>query len=111
MTRFAFALLLVGAPADSAAAQDDDEAPAGDVPACLDVAAIVRFGAAGYDHWVRLDNGCARAARCAVSTNVNPEPQTVEVAAGEREEVLTFRGSPARTFEPRVVCELRGSSR
>jgi hypothetical protein len=77
-----------------------------DVPQCIEVEAIVRYGGAAYNHWVRIDNGCAQRAVCRVATDVNPDPQTVEVAAGDRTEVLTFRGSPARTFEPRVSCDL-----
>ena len=75
-----------------------------EVPDCVEVEAVPRWGASAYDHWVRIQNRCERAVRCEVATNVNPEAQTVTVAAGDTEEVLTWRGSPARTFTPRVRC-------
>lgn len=75
-----------------------------DVPDCVEVQAIARWAAAGYNHIVRIDNGCESRIRCQVATNVNPEPTTVEVAAGQTTDVLTFRDSPASTFEPRVSC-------
>ena len=75
-----------------------------DVPDCVEVQAIARWAAAGYNHIVHIDNRCERRVRCSVATNVNPEPTTVEVAAGQSADVLTFRDSPASTFEPRVSC-------
>lgn len=78
----------------------------GSLPDCVRVEAIARWGADAYNHFVRVDNRCDRRARCRVATNVNPEVQTVEVAAGQSVEVITFRGSPASEFTPRVTCEL-----
>jgi hypothetical protein len=60
----------------------------------------------GYDHVVTLFNGCDAPAVCTVTTNVNPDPIGVQVAPGKEAEVLTFRGSPARSFEARVRCAL-----
>jgi hypothetical protein len=98
--RIAALLLFAGlSVAGIAAAQND-------VPDCIDVRAIVRWRAGGYDHWVRVENGCEQRATCQVATDVNPEPQTVEIEPGAHTEVLTWRGSPARTFQPRVSCEL-----
>lgn len=78
----------------------------GSLPECVRVEAIVRWGADAYNHFVRLENGCDRRARCRVATDVSPEVQTVEVPAGRSVEVITFRGSPASEFTPRVSCEL-----
>ena len=78
-----------------------------DTPDCVTVDAMPRWGASGYDHWVRIRNGCEHAVRCSVRTNVNPDATQVTVAAGATEEVLTWRGSPARTFTPRVSCAER----
>lgn len=63
----------------------------------------------GYDHLVHLTNGCSRAAICQVSTDVNPEPQSVSLAVGASATVLTFRGSPARTFRAKVDCAFQGA--
>lgn len=84
----------------SVAAQDAS------LPACIEVQASARWGADAYNHYVRLANGCDRRARCTVATDVNPEPQAVEVGPHASVEVLTFRGSPASVFTPNVRCEL-----
>lgn len=62
----------------------------------------------GYDHLVHLSNECSRGASCKVSTDVNPEIQNVHIASGKKASVLTFRGSPARTFQAHVECALDG---
>ncbi|MCA9609153.1 MAG: hypothetical protein KC619_26310 [Myxococcales bacterium] len=77
-----------------------------EVPDCVTVRGEARWGADAYNHVVVIQNGCERAASCQVATNVNPEAISVEVPAGQTREVLTFRGSPAREFTPRVRCEL-----
>ena len=74
-------------------------------PSCVRLEAMPRWGAGAYDHWLRVTNGCERRVRCEVSTDVNPEPVRVELAPEASQELLTFRGSPARTFTPRAVCE------
>jgi hypothetical protein len=74
---------------------------------CVRVEAVARWGADAYNHFVVLHNGCAHRVRCQVATDVNPEAQVVEVAAGQTLEVITFRGSPASAFTPRVSCERR----
>lgn len=58
----------------------------------------------GYDHLVHLTSACEMSVSCRVSTDVNPSPQTVSLAPGETTTVLTYRGSPARTFEATVSC-------
>jgi hypothetical protein len=63
---------------------------------------------AGYDHLVHLKNECSRRASCKVSTDVNPEVQNVTLAPGKSATVLTFRGSPASTFQATVACTLEG---
>jgi hypothetical protein len=59
----------------------------------------------GYDHIVHLDSSCSVQATCSVSTNVNPQTIVTEVPPGERVEVMTFMGSPAREFSARVECK------
>jgi hypothetical protein len=87
------------------AAQDDD-APPGDVPSCIEHRGEARYRGLGYDHVVVIRSTCDRAAQCRVSTNVNPQVQRVRVPSGETVEVVTYRGSPAREFTPRVACTL-----
>ena len=77
-----------------------DENPA----ACVTAHGRVIYGALGYDHYVELENTCARAFACTVSTNVNPTPIDVVVPDLGTVSVLTFRGSPAREFMPYVTC-------
>ena len=76
------------------------------VPDCVDVTQQARWGAGAYNHIVRIHNGCDRTARCRVATDVNPRETAIEVAVGATEELVTFLGSPARAFTPRVTCEL-----
>lgn len=80
-----------------------DRAPATSAP-CVAVRAEARWSAYAYDHVVHLQNACAGAHQCDVATNVNPAPQKVLVPGRSAVEVLTFRGSPARTFVPLVTC-------
>jgi hypothetical protein len=77
----------------------------GERPACVRVEASARFGAMAYDHWVHLENGCDRAVRCRVRTDVNPEVSTVALEPGARRDVATFHGSPASVFVATVDCE------
>jgi len=82
------------------------DAGAPTVPPCIRHWPEVRYRNLGYDHIVHLRNECRGRARCAVSTDVNPEPVESNLAAGEAVAVLTMRGSPAREFTPRVQCHL-----
>jgi len=74
---------------------------------CLEYRAEARYSGVGYDHLVHLSNQCEKAVSCAVSTNVNPERISVEVAAKAQQTILTWRGSPAREFKATVTCQLR----
>jgi hypothetical protein len=71
---------------------------------CIGVSAQAIYRNYGYDHIVYLTNHCEGDAVCDVSTNVNPEPSHVSLSVNATVEVLTFRGSPARTFTPKVAC-------
>jgi hypothetical protein len=70
---------------------------------CVTVKAWTRYSS-GYDHLVTLQNGCTKVADCRVSTDVNPTPIRVTLAPSASETVLTFRGSPAYTFQAKVDC-------
>jgi hypothetical protein len=80
-------------------------------PSCITSWAEVRYGNLGYDHVVHLRSRCDAFARCEVSSDRNPAKQLVSVAPGAEVEVLVFRGSPARTFVPRVLCRVRPTAR
>jgi len=71
---------------------------------CVDFWPEARFRNYAYDHLVHLLSRCDVRALCAVSSDVNPRPVDVAVLPNEHVEVLTFRGSPAREFSPRVKC-------
>lgn len=75
------------------------------VPDCVAIRTSAPYRGLGYDHIVHIHNGCDAAVQCRITTNVNPDPIDVTVAKGAREDVVTFRGSPARTFEASVHCE------
>jgi hypothetical protein len=84
-------------------AEDKSSAPS-KPGGCVDVHSDASFASVGYDHIVTLKSGCKRAMTCTVTTNVNPEPALVELAPGEEQSVVTWRGSPAREFTPNVTC-------
>jgi hypothetical protein len=58
----------------------------------------------GYDHLVHVTNACPREVQCLVRTNVNQSGVETRVRPAQTETVLTFRGSPASTFEAEVTC-------
>ena len=60
-----------------------------------------------YNHLVHLDSRCEKSAVCRVKTDVNPKEERVVLAPGEKQTVLTFRGSPAREFKAQVACAIR----
>jgi hypothetical protein len=105
----AFALLAAepAAVADYGDAGPEAAAPDAATPACIAVTTESRYVPWGYNHVVILRNGCSRNATCVVSTDVNPQPQVVDVASGATVEVTTFMGSPAYAFVARVACRLR----
>jgi len=92
--------------ASSTVARADADAGASSLPACISVATEARYVPYGYNHIVLLKNGCSKAATCSVSTDVNPQAMSVDVAARTSVEVLTFTASPAQTFQARVTCKL-----
>lgn len=76
---------------------------------CVRAWGEARYGAYGYNHLVHLANACAADADCVVSTDVNPQPMSVEVPARSEVVVNTFLESPSRVFTPRVTCTMRGT--
>ncbi|MDJ0763755.1 MAG: hypothetical protein QNJ97_12300 [Myxococcota bacterium] len=78
---------------------------AGSATDCVKWTTEARFVGVAYDHLVHLHSQCEWVAVCQVSTDVNPEGLSVALAPKEKKEVLTFRGSPARTFKAEVACQ------
>jgi hypothetical protein len=74
-------------------------------PPCVLYRAEARYGAVGYNHVVVLRNACGAAHVCTVSTDVNPTPTITTVPPHQQVEVVTFLGSPASVFVPRVDCQ------
>ncbi len=74
---------------------------------CVHASTEARYRGYGYDHLVHLASACKQVAECDVSTNINPKPQTVTVRPASKVTVITFRGSAARTFTPKITCRLR----
>lgn len=110
MTVIAIAVALVATGAVPEASADDKpdaSVPRSVLPACISVATEARYVPYGYNHVVILKSGCSKAATCSVSTNVNPQATSVEVAVRATVEVLTFTASPAQTFTANVTCTLR----
>jgi hypothetical protein len=86
--------------------QADGEGAPEKVPKCVHVRSEARYSGYGYDHLVEIDNRCTASANCTVFTDVNPQPQSVAVKAGEKQSISTFRGSPASAFKADVTCKL-----
>jgi hypothetical protein len=71
------------------------------------VLAEARWSGYAFNHLVHVVNYCAEPIDCVVSTDVNPQEQTVTVDANTDMVVNTFFGSPARVFSPRATCTRR----
>jgi hypothetical protein len=74
------------------------------LPDCVHVRTSAPYRGLGYDHIVTIENGCPQDMTCRVTTNVNPSTIVVQVPSGKAVDVLTWRGSPARTFQATVDC-------
>jgi hypothetical protein len=99
------ALVPTSVHAAGVTATEARDAPASPPPSsCVTFQGRVRYSL-GYDHLVDVQNGCTQAVTCAVTTNVNPEPINVSLEPTASTTVVTFIGSPAREFDPRVVCQ------
>jgi hypothetical protein len=104
MKRLVSALLLGFVAIASSAKAEGPPKPS--LPACIRVQTQSRWIPYGYNHIVIIENGCSKAATCDVSTDVNPQSQSAEVAVGKSVEVTTFMGSAAADFVAKVTCTL-----
>jgi len=82
----------------------------GDRPLCVRANAEARLAALGFDHLVRVENGCGGPVTCDVSTDVAPTPVHVHIPSGQHADLVTFRGSPSREFSAIVACTIDGDS-
>ena len=98
--RLLLATIVLASFANPAAQADDIEGPR-----CVEVSKSTPYRGYGYLHIVHVNNTCEERVVCQVSTDVTPEPQTVQLAPQAREDVVTRVGSPASTFVARVDCE------
>ena len=99
----AFAALGLLAPALLARADQTS------LPECLSMEKVVTFSGAGYRHAASFTSTCDRDAACVVSSNSNPEAQSLTVPAGQQRSVVFHTSSPARGLEVRARCTLEGS--
>jgi hypothetical protein len=74
---------------------------------CIESWPEARMQAYGYNHIVHVRDLCDVGADCVITTDVNPEPTKLSVAAKSEAEVNTWLGSPARVFTPKVACTMR----
>lgn len=104
------AALVVSLAAGHSSAQDKRKpaAAAANPDVCAEAHASARYVGYGYTHVVTLKNGCPKPVECALWTDVDPEPVTkVQVAPGERVEIVTRRGSPAHAVSAHKSCRFR----
>ena len=112
MRRTSLSVLTLLLASGAQAADKPPKAPpvgvAGSAETCAEVGASTRAEAYGYTHVVSLRNGCPKAVRCELWSDVDPEPRMrVEVEAGATAEVITRRGSPARELVGYKKCSFR----
>jgi hypothetical protein len=62
------------------------------------------FNGSGFNHLVHVDNQCAQPMACTVMTDVNPQPQSATITAGQTHTFNTFFNAPAYGFTPTVRC-------
>ncbi len=85
----------------------EDPAPVAKTTDCVRWTKEARLVGVAFNHLVHLHNQCKYAVRCEVTTNVNPKPSRADLASNAKKTVLTFRGSPAREFNAKVICNAR----
>jgi len=75
---------------------------------CVVVRATARYAAAGYNHTASTENACARAVRCELWTDVDPEPEhVIELEPRASEETVFRLDSPAYAFVVHYRCRYR----
>lgn len=67
---------------------------------------IVSYSGQGYRHVASFRSTCDEDATCTVSSNSNPEEQSLMVPAGQERSVVLHISSPARGLTVRARCAL-----
>ena len=83
---------------------DKPAAAKADITKCVGVRTEAVPIAYGYEHHVHVHNGCDKAVRCEVTTNSNPEINTITLSAGDNKDVVMSRGSPASEVTAETKC-------
>lgn len=84
-------------------------ATAANQPTCYRYRAAPLYQGLGWSHVVEVTNDCDRPLRCAVSTDVDPDPRHVAVLRpGQTLGFRTRVGSPSREYRPIVECIWEG---
>jgi hypothetical protein len=76
-------------------------------PACIVHKKVSRFREGGYDHIVRITNGCAGDAECTVYSDSNPRSILVMVKAATTQAVVVASQARSSYFVPTVSCVMR----
>jgi hypothetical protein len=75
--------------------------------ACVKVRAYARYAGLGYQHVATTDNECTRPVHCQLWTDVDPEPQQIELPPRSSADTVFRIGSPAREFRLDYRCVYR----
>jgi hypothetical protein len=91
-------LIAMAAAAD--ARNDRVAGPAG----CVSWSTEAKMDAYGYDHFVHLESKCSVSVDCTITSSTNPAAVRATLAAGAKQRVLIWRGSPASQLTASVTC-------
>lgn len=103
------ALLLCGsAVADAAGARSGSPAAESPASSCVAIQSSAPFTGTGYGHVASVKNNCAKAVRCELWTDVDPQPRhALELEPQARAELTFRRDSPAYQFRVFAQCSYR----
>lgn len=75
------------------------------VPECVEQSKESSYRGYGYQHAVRVRNGCESPVECTASSDSAPDPITFTVDAGAQATKVLSISAPASAFELRLRCE------
>jgi hypothetical protein len=82
-------------------------APPSAAVTCVGVRTEAYWASYGYDHRVYVTNNCEKSVSCSVTTSVNPDASSVDLAPKETQMLVMWRGSPASEFTAQASCKTR----
>ncbi len=100
----ALSLFAVALPARPQPAPPRPSPVAGARPACVQVTPQPVFNGSGFNHLVHVDNRCAQAVSCTVTTDINPQAQSATIPSQGTHTFNTFFNAAAYGFTPTVRC-------